>query len=54
MLANLKSANTVSQDIVGTVADTLGKARDKTIKVFQDAWKEASEETKPKKIDVDK
>jgi len=54
VLANLKSANSVSQDIVGTVADTLGKARDKTIRVFEKAWKDVSEESKPKKVDVDK
>ena len=54
VIKNLKSANTVSEDIVGTVADTLGKARDKTIDVFQKAWKDISEEAKTKKVDVAK
>lgn len=48
-LSSLKSANGVSQDIIGDVADTMGKARDKTINVFQKAWKDISQEaTKPK------
>lgn len=54
VLASLKSANTVSEDIVGDVADALGKARDNTVKVFQDTWKEISEEAKTKKVDVEK
>lgn len=52
VLASLKSANTVSEDIAGDVAEALGKARDNTIKVFQDTWKEISEEAKTKKVDV--
>lgn len=48
-LKSLKSANTVSQDIVGDVAETLGKARDNAVRVFQKAWNDISEEARPKK-----
>ena len=51
-LASLKSANAVSTDIVGDAADFLGGARDRAVKVFQDTWKEISEQAKPKKTDV--
>jgi len=51
-LASLKSANAVSTDIVGDAADFLGTARDRAIRVFQDTWKEISEQAKPKKTDV--
>ncbi len=53
-LANLESANGVSQDIVGDVADVLGNARDKTIKVFKKAWKDVSEEAETPKVDAKK
>lgn len=53
-LASLESANGVSQDIIGDVADALGDARDKTIKVFQKAWKDVSEEAKTPKVDAKK
>ncbi len=52
-LAKLKTANGVSQDIVGDVAQVLGKARDKTVRVFQKAWNDIAEEAKPKKKDVE-
>jgi hypothetical protein len=51
-LQNLRSANNVSQDIVGDVAEYMGKARDRAIKVFRQAWKDISQEAKLKKIDV--
>ena len=53
-LASLNSANSVSQDIVGDVADVLGEARNTTIKVFQKAWKDVSEESKTPKVDAKK
>ena len=53
-LKSLKSANTVSSDIVGDAAGYLGKARDNAINVFQKAWKDISEEAKTKKVDVKK
>ncbi len=53
-LKSLKSANTVSRDIVGDAAEAFGKTRDKAVKVFQDTWKEISEEAKPKKQDAKK
>ncbi len=51
-LASLKSANSVSTDIAGDAAEFMGAARDRAVRVFQDAWKSISEEAKPKKIDV--
>ncbi|MCX8052378.1 MAG: hypothetical protein N3B12_01090 [Armatimonadetes bacterium] len=48
-LESLKSANAVSTDIVGDTADFLGTARDRAVKIFQDTWKEISEQAKPKK-----
>ena len=51
-LASLKSANTVSTDMVGDAAEFMGKARERAVKVFQGAWKEISEQAKPKKIDA--
>ncbi|MHB9036768.1 MAG: hypothetical protein ACYC64_08880 [Armatimonadota bacterium] len=45
-LKRLKSANDVSKDIVGDVADFLGNARDRTIRTFQKAWNDISEEAK--------
>lgn len=51
-LQNLRSANNVSQDIVGDVAEYMGKARDRATKVFRQAWKDISQEAKLKKIDV--
>ena len=48
-LKSLKSANTVSSDIVGDAAGYLGKARHNAVTVFQKAWKDISEEAKPKK-----
>ncbi len=54
-LQYLRSANEVSTDIVGDTAKFLGQARDRAIKVFQDTWREISEQAKPKKkIDVQK
>lgn len=53
-LAYLESANKVSTDIVGDAAKFLGEARDRAMKVFQGTWREISEQTKPKKIDVKK
>lgn len=53
-LAYLDSANKVSTDIVGDAAKFLGEARDRAVKVFQETWREISEQTKPKKIDVKK
>jgi hypothetical protein len=53
-LAYLQSANKVSTDIAGDAAKFLGQARDRAMKVFQDTWKEISEQAKPKKIDVAK
>lgn len=53
-LASLKSANGVSQDIIGDVADAMGKARDKTINVFQKAWKDISQEAAKPKEDAKK
>jgi len=51
-LQSLRSASNVSQDIVGDAAEYMGKARDRAIKVFQQAWKDISQEAKLKKIDV--
>ena len=53
-LKSLKSANKVSSDIVGDAADYLGKARNNAVRMFQKAWKDISEEAKPKKMDVEK
>jgi len=53
LLASLKSANTVSTDIAGDAAEFLGKARDNAVDVFQKAWKDISEEAKPKKVGVE-
>lgn len=49
VLAGLKSANAVSTDIFGDTADFLGAARDRAVKVFQETWKEISEQAKSKK-----
>ena len=46
VLASLESANSASSEITGDVADLLGKARHKAVKVFQNAWEDISEETK--------
>ncbi len=51
-LRNLQSASNVSQDIVGDVAEYMGKARDRAIGIFKQAWKDISQEAKLKKIDV--
>jgi hypothetical protein len=51
-LASLKSANSVSTDIAGDAAEFMGAARDRAVKVFQSAWKDISEQAKPKKTDV--
>lgn len=48
-LKSLRSANTVSKDIIGDVAESLGKARKNAVDVFQKAWKDISEEAKTKK-----
>jgi len=53
-LQSLRSASNVSQDIVGDAAEYMGKARDRAIKVFRQAWKDISQEAKLKKIDVQK
>lgn len=47
-LNSLRSANDVSRDIIGDAAEALGNARDKAVVVFQKAWKDISEEAKPK------
>ena len=46
VLTSLKSANSVSRDITGDMADFVGKARHKAVRVFQKAWEDISEETK--------
>ena len=46
VLTKLDSANTVSKDVTGEMADFLGKARDKATAVFEKAWNDISEETK--------
>ena len=43
----LKSANGVSEDIVGDTAQFLGKAKDNAVDVFQKAWNDISEEPTP-------
>jgi acetylglutamate synthase len=53
-LKGLRAANNVSEDIVGDAAEYVGKARDRAIAVFQQAWKDISQEARPKKIDVKK
>ncbi|MCE5200155.1 MAG: hypothetical protein ABFD54_02130 [Armatimonadota bacterium] len=53
-LKRLRSANVVSRDIVGDVADTLGSARDNAMRVFQKTWNDISEEARPAKQDIDK
>jgi hypothetical protein len=53
-LKSIRSANTVSRDIVGDAAQFLGTTRDKAIKLFQDTYKEISQEAKPKKQDATK
>ncbi|MDH7602969.1 MAG: hypothetical protein QHI38_12555 [Armatimonadota bacterium] len=54
-LQYLQSANKVSTDIAGDAAKFLGQARDRAMKVFQDTWREISEQAKPKKkVDVQK
>lgn len=52
-LKSLKSANTVSKDIVGDAAEFVGNARDRAVQVFQKAWQDISKEAKPKKVDVE-
>ena len=49
VLKSLRSANTVSSDIVGDAAEAVGNARDKVVRVFQKAWNDVSEEARPKK-----
>ena len=51
-LASLKSANTVSEDIVGDAAQFMGKARENAVKVFRKAWQDIAAEAKPKKVGV--
>lgn len=51
-LKSLKSANNVSNDIVGDVAGSLGVAKERLIAAFQDAQKAISEQAQPKKIDI--
>lgn len=48
-MKSLKSANSVSKDIIGDTAQFLGNARDNAVKVFQKAWNDISEESKPSK-----
>ncbi|MEN6356656.1 MAG: hypothetical protein ABFD83_06175 [Armatimonadota bacterium] len=48
-LKRLKSANDVSKDIVGDAAEFLGNARDRTVRTFQKAWNDISEEAKIEK-----
>lgn len=48
-LNRLKSANNVSKDIVGDTAQFLGNARDRTVRTFQKAWNDISEEAKMEK-----
>ncbi|MGB9620385.1 MAG: hypothetical protein ACPL7K_08230 [Armatimonadota bacterium] len=48
-LAGLKAANAVSTDIVGDTADFLGAARDRAMKLFQDTWKQISQQARAKK-----
>ena len=43
-LQSLESANDVSEDIMGDVAESLGQARDKAIRVFRKAWNDIAEE----------
>ncbi len=45
-LNRLKSANDVSKDIVGDAAEFLGNARERTVRTFQKAWNDISEEAK--------
>lgn len=45
-LKRLKSANAVSKDIVGDAAQFLGNARERTVRTFQKAWNDISEEAK--------
>jgi hypothetical protein len=45
-LKRLRSANDVSKDIVGDAAEFLGNARDRTVRTFQKAWNDISEEAK--------
>lgn len=45
-LKRLQSANDVSKDIVGDAAVFLGKTRDRTVRTFQRAWNDISEEAK--------
>ncbi len=52
-LASLQSANNVSEDIVGDAAQFMGNAREKAVTVFQKAWKDISEQARPKKIGVE-
>lgn len=53
-LKGLQAANNVSEDIVGDAAEYMGKARDRAVEVFQKAWKDISQEARPKKTDVSK
>gem|GEM_PF-886809 len=48
-LKNLEQANGVSRDIVGEGARYIGKAREKAISLFQETWKEISEDPGKKK-----
>lgn len=48
-LKRLQSANSVSKDIVGDAAEFLGNARDRTVRTFQKAWNDISEEAKTQK-----
>jgi hypothetical protein len=49
VLTNLEQANGVSKDMVGEGAKYLGEAREKAIRLFQQTWKEISEDTGKKK-----
>jgi multidrug resistance efflux pump len=48
-LTRLKSANDVSKDIAADAAEFLGNARDRTVRTFQKAWNDISEEAKMEK-----
>lgn len=48
-LKRLNSANDVTKDIVGDAAVFLGNARDRTVRTFQKAWNDISEEAKIEK-----
>lgn len=48
-LTSLKSANHVSRDIVGSAAGFLGSAKDNAVRIFQKAWNDISEDSKPGK-----